>query len=304
MRAAASIDRPATVGGPHADEKNSMTGEIDSFDDRTRRTAILAGVSAGSGNGTVATRWIEANGVQLRYELTAGRAGAIVLVHEMGGALESWDDVVLPLSARASVLRYDQRGAGLSEKIPGDLAIDVPAADLARLLDALDIARPIAVVGCAVGAAVAAAFAARYPDRLDALALLAPSTYLDAAKRSSTLERIDAIERLGIRAALGDSEPRTRYETIRLASDPKSFAATWRMLVDLEMTAELAAIRCPTLVAAGQRDSARPPAHVRSVAEQIPRARFVMLDTGHVMAIETPALVVSTLARFLDDCRF
>lgn len=252
----------------------------------------------------MATRWIEANGVQLRYELTAGRAGTIVLVHEMGGALESWDDVVLPLSARASVLRYDQRGAGLSEKIPGDLAIDTPAADLSHLLDALAIARPIAVVGCAVGAAVAAAFAARYPDRLDALVLLAPSTNIDPARRAGTLEKIEAVERLGIRGALGDSDPRTRYETIRLVADPRSFAATWRMLVNLEMTAALAAIRCPTLVAAGQRDSARPLAHVRGVAEQIPGARFVTLDTGHVMAIETPALVVSTLARFLDDCRF
>jgi len=251
-------------------------------------------------------RWIEANGVQLRYELTPGASGTVVLLHEMGGMLESWDAVVPLVTPFACVLRYDQRGAGLSEKPPGPYAIDQAADDLAVLLAALAIAEPVAVVGAAVGAAVATAFAARHPHATAALALLAPATVMDKAKRPANEQRIAAIERLGIRHAFADdaASPRSRYEELRLAADPAGLAATWRMLARLDLDAALSAIRCPTLVVAGRRDGARPPDHVAGVAAKIDGAEFAVLETGHVMAIDTPDLVAETLLDFLNRAGF
>ena len=252
------------------------------------------------------TRWIDANGVQLRYEHTPGpnalfHPATIVLVHEMGGTLESWDRLVEPLSEMAGVLRYDQRGAGLSEKVPGALSIDDLADDLAALLASLSLHGPVAVVGAAVGAAVAANFAARHKTAIQALVLLAPATVLEPDRRLTAMRRIDAIERLGVRAAFADVElpERSPYDTIRLSSDPQALAATWRMLAGLDMGRILAAISCPTLVAAGRRDGARPPDHVADVARKIPGSSFVELDTGHIMAIETPDLVAQTIVAFL-----
>lgn len=251
-------------------------------------------------------RWIEANGVQLRYQLQAGPPATIVLLHEMGGMLESWDAVVLLLTPFASVLRYDQRGAGLSEKPPGPYTIAQAADDLAALLVALAITGPVAVVGAAVGAAVAAAFAARHPQAIAALALLAPATVLDETKRAKTEQRIASIERLGIRQAFADeaAKPRSRYEELRLAAGPAGLAATWRMLAALDLDADLAAIRCPTLVVAGRHDAARPAEHVAGVAAKIAGAEFLVLETGHVMAIDTPELVASTLRDFLVRADF
>lgn len=251
-------------------------------------------------------RWIEANGVQLRYELQAGPPATIVLLHEMGGMLESWDAVVPLLAPFASVLRYDQRGAGLSEKPPGPYAIAQLADDLAALLAALAITGPVAVAGAAVGAAVAAAVAARHPQAVAALALLAPATMLDEAKRPATEQRIVAIELLGIRQAFANdtASPRSRYEELRLAADPAGLAATWLMLAGLDLDADLTAIRCPTLVVAGRHDAARPSDHVAGVAAKIEEAEFVVLETGHVMAIDTPGLVAATLLDFLDRVGF
>lgn len=251
-------------------------------------------------------RWIEADGVQLRYELQAGPPRTIVLLHEMGGMLESWDAVVPLLAPFASVLRYDQRGAGLSEKPPGPYTIAQAADDLAALLAALTITEPVAVVGAAVGAAVAAAFAARHPQAIAALALLAPATVLDEAKRARAEQRIAAIERLGIRQAFADegSKPRSRYEELRLAADPAALTATWRMLAGLDLDADLAAIRCPSLVVAGRHDAARPAEHVAGVAAKIAGAELLVLETGHVMAIDTPELTASTLRDFLIRADF
>src|SRR5262249_13071075 len=104
----------------------------------------------------------------------------IVLIHEMGGSLESWDGVAPMLAAKRRVLRYDTRGAGLSEKVRGTLAIDTMVADLGALLDALGITTPVAVAGVAVGGAIALAAAARIPNRISAAVVGSPAIGITA----------------------------------------------------------------------------------------------------------------------------
>ena len=116
--------------------------------------------------------FIEANGVGLRCELSGGGDRTLVLVHEMGGSLESWDDVVPRFAESRRVLRYDTRGAGLSQKVRGQLNVDTMADDIAALLDALGIAGPVALAAVALGGAIALHFAARYPARTSAVSPL------------------------------------------------------------------------------------------------------------------------------------
>lgn len=254
----------------------------------------------------MAERWIEANGLQLRYDFAKGCRAPIVLIHEMGGTLQSWDDVVPPLSEFASVLRYDQRGVGLSEKVPGPVTVDQLAGDLANLLDALSIREPVAVVGNAVGASVAAAFSALHPDRAAALVMLAPATGLNAHRREAALRRIEAIERHGVRAAFADggSDVPPRFAALRLASDPIGLCAMWRMLTDLDVTGLLPRIACPTLVAHATRDASRTEQDIARVAGMIPGARMTSINTTHYMAMETPRLVCRTVTSFLEECAF
>lgn len=272
----------------------------------TAGATVASNARATTGATGMATRWAEANGIQLRYDFTEGPRAPIVLIHEMGGTLESWDDVVPPLSAFASVLRYDQRGVGLSEKAPGPVAIDQLAGDLAALLDALSVTRPVAIVGTAVGASIAAAFAALHPDRAAALVMLAPAKGLAGDRRAAALRRIEAIEQGGLRQAFADGSSTVppRFATLRLASDPMGLCAIWRMLVDLDMGELLPRIACPTLVAAATRDTARTPQDMARVAGAIPGARMASLDTTHYMAMETPDLVCRTIAAFLEESGF
>src|SRR5882757_4580582 len=99
--------------------------------------------------------FIELNGVALRYKLTGKGDRTLVLIHEMGGSLESWDDVVPRFAGSRRVLRYDARGAGLSQKVRGQLGVDTMANDIVALLDALGIAGKVALAGVAVGGAIA-----------------------------------------------------------------------------------------------------------------------------------------------------
>ena len=60
--------------------------------------------------------FIEVNGVSLRYDVQ-GSGKPLVLIHEMGGTMESWSLLAPLLSPERRIIRYDTRGAGFSEKI-------------------------------------------------------------------------------------------------------------------------------------------------------------------------------------------
>jgi 3-oxoadipate enol-lactonase len=255
--------------------------------------------------------WIEVNGTALRYELSGDGPTTLVLIHEMGGTLDSWNQGLGALNNGRQVLRYDTRGAGLSEKINGTVTWNDMADDLKALLDALHIGK-VALAGIAVGAAIAVHFAVRDPDRAAALVLHGPATGVSAERRQQTLERAAAVEAGGMRGvvetSLANSYPpivRHNADVFRqfrarwLANDPRSFAAINRMLAAEDITGELAKIACPTLVTAGRHDMLRAPAVIEPMAKQIPGAEFLELNTGHFASIQTPGTMSQAIHYFL-----
>ena len=256
--------------------------------------------------------FIEANGAGLRCELSGGGDRTLVLVHEMGGSLESWDDVAPRFAKSRRVLRYDTRGAGMSQKVRGELTLDTMADDIAALLDHFGIAGKVALAGVAVGGAIALHFAARYPERTSAVAVGSPATGIAAERRAAALERLARIEAAGMAVAVEDSmlngyapELRgdiARFERFRtrwLGNDPSSYATIWRMLAAADMQDELARLACPVLVIGGSLDRVRPPPLAESVAKAIPGARYVEIRTGHYMSVQTPDLISDCIDEFL-----
>lgn len=256
--------------------------------------------------------FIEVNGTALRYDLSGSGATTLVLIHEMGGTLESWDFVLPMLSAKRRVLRYDTRGAGLSQKVRGALSIDTMVDDLRALMDSLGISGKVALAGVAVGGAIALHAAVRIPRRVAAVAVSSPAVGIAPDRRAAALARVERMERDGLHAAADTldagypPELRTdarRFATFRarwLGSDPVSFGAIYRMLAGMDLQAELPGIVCPVLVIAGTLDRTRPPALVEPVAQAIPGARYTVLETGHYAPLQTPELYVQTVADFLD----
>lgn len=256
--------------------------------------------------------FIEANGVSLRYAVE-GVGKPVVLIHEMGGTLESWGLLAPLLAAQRRVVRYDTRGAGFSEKARTPLKIDTMTGDLIALLDGLGIREKVSLVGTAVGGAIALHTAYRHPDRVAAAIVSSPATSIPAENRDAMRARIDAMERDGMRSAIeataANSYPpelRTdmaRFEAFKarwLANDPSSYAAIYRMLVDMDLGPELASIKCPVLAIGGEFDRGRPPARVEPIAQAIPGAIFKVLPVGHYAGLQKPELMATEIGTFLD----
>ncbi|MCY1208846.1 putative aminoacrylate hydrolase RutD [compost metagenome] len=259
--------------------------------------------------------WIEVNQTALRYQLLpAERADApvLILVHEMGGSLESWDSLCDSLSGELTLLRYDTRCAGLSEKFPGKLDINDHVADLTALLDALSLDGPVALMGVAVGAAIAIRFASTHPQRCSQLIGLAPACGVPAPAREATRQRAAALleEGLGelVPTLLDKTWPaplRTdadAFEAFRLrwrAADPRGFAATFAMLAGLELESDLPRLPARTLLVAGEYDALRPPAEIDRLAGFAAQIEPLQVASGHFMPLQSPRLIAALVRGYL-----
>lgn len=263
------------------------------------------------------SRWVDLGRASLRYVTSRPAAKdpapPLVLLHEMGGSVETWDRVFPLLARRHRLVAYDWRGSGHSQKISGVVTLDDHVGDLAALLDALEMRGPVVLAGCAVGCAIIVAFAARWPGRVAGLVLMSPALGVADDDRDARARVVDAFEREGMRphaeASLDGGYPRrfrvgheTRFAEFRarwLANDPASFAATYRMLIGLEMTPVLGAVTCPVLAVGGEFDPVRTPDYVRDVARSIPGATFVTVPGGHHMPHQVPDLVAELIEDFM-----
>ena len=255
--------------------------------------------------------WIEANGISIHYDL-AGEGRSVMLLHEMGGTLDSWDGIAPALRKRFRVLRYDQRGAGLSEKVRQPYTNDTLVDDLEAMLQATGLAPPYSFVTVAAATAQALVFMHRHPEQIARFVFCNPLAGIDPARAAALDDRAAFTEREGMRAALpvtldksypADIGERAAYETYRaryLASDPVSFGLVNRMLGRTDVRHLVKEIRYPTMVVAGRFDQVRPAATSEELARQIPGVRFELIDACHMMPAQAPNLLLPLIEEFLN----
>ena len=256
------------------------------------------------------------NGVLLHYRL-AGPAGApvVAFVNSLGTDLRIWDDVIAELQSTCRVLTYDKRGHGLSDSPVGDYALNDHVADLAGLLDHLEIGAA-SVCGVSIGGLIAQAFALAAPTRADALVLCdTAARFGDAAMWEARAAAI----RVGGMAAIADGimerwfspdffhrrpDDLAGWRNQFLRTDVAGYVSTCATLRDADLSVEVGRLGCPVQVVAGAEDRSTPVEVVRALADVIPGARFeVIAGAGHIPSIEQPAILARLVTRFLEEAR-
>lgn len=254
--------------------------------------------------------WAEAGSVSLHYRIEGASGPSVVLLHEIGGALDSWDRVAPQLAKTFRVLRYDQRGFGLSEKTRSPYGIRALLDDLQHLLTTIDLPPPYHIVSLAASSMLALSYYERAPRRVASLVFCNPAPGVDPS-RADALNRVAKLaEEEGIRAilpgmldksyppSLSDRETYENYRGRYLSNDPVGFGNAFRMMAQTNLMPLLPAIACPTLVIAGRQDYIRTVAVTQSIAEKIPGSRFEIIDAGHFMPTTSPEALLALLQDF------
>lgn len=258
-------------------------------------------------------RWFKSDGHMLRYDVRHGAGPYLVLIHEMGGSIESWDRVLTHLPSDQGVILPEMRGMGQSQKINSTSSFAQIASDVAALLDHLQITDPVVLSGCAVGGAIALQFALDYPKRCLAVAPLDPALNVKDGGHETALSIADQMEQDGMTPMEPILLEHTYPERYRqrhpghfaqvrgrwFANDPVSFAHFFRMLAASDLRPELGKISCPVWYGSGSHDLLRPPEYVQDLSSRTPGSRVCTLDAGHHVADHAPQEVSQMLTELV-----
>jgi pimeloyl-ACP methyl ester carboxylesterase len=213
------------------------------------------------------------------------------------------------LTRRHTLVRYDFRGCGLSDREGVEFSHARHVEDLEAVVDTIGLDRFI-LFGMAGGGAKAATYAVQHPDRVSQLVLYGcPSCarladHPNAEQLAEAETRLKAIE-LGwpnVLPAYGhfyaslqipDASPdlfRSFNELLRQVTDATTMVALLRGYWQVDVREVLPRISCPTLVMHAREDSTIPFEQGRRVASLVPNARFVPLDSrNHILLDTEPA---------------
>jgi pimeloyl-ACP methyl ester carboxylesterase len=258
----------------------------------------------------------------------ADPARTFVLLHGSMFTLSTWDDVATGLAELGRVIAYDQVPYGLSEKIqPGDWSGENPYSQSAAVeqliafLDELGLER-VTLVGHSYGGTLATRAAIEYPQRIEALVLVAPAVYVSESMPGWLL-RTPQVRRLGPLMARSLATSESFFEMCY--ADPEMWApekaaattlhtrvagwdtALWSYLqawnsADTTWVAQLPAVSVPTLVVAGTEDAIVPTDDSRRAAEEIPGAVYREFPgAGHMVHEEAPERTLETIAGWLEE---
>jgi pimeloyl-ACP methyl ester carboxylesterase len=262
------------------------------------------------------------DGVELAVE-RAGDGPGVLLVHGHGGAKEDFADHVPKLAETHTVVTFDHRGHGASDK-PDDRAaysLDRLVDDTLQVADAFGFTS-FQLLGHSMGGMVARKAVIRAPERIDALIMMDttarrpddfhPELFEIAAEVAFTegkdglLELLDYAKPLETEAHLRTVRERPGYKEFCDKKNADVSAVGWGALA-LAMaeqgddTAALAsALRGPLLVIVGEQDEPFI-AVSQELAAAVPGAQLVVIpDAGHSPQAENPAAWIAAVSGFLS----
>ena len=246
------------------------------------------------------------DGVRIAYG-TAGQGPPLVKTANWLNHLEYdwespiWRPMLREFCSYASLIRYDERGNGLSDWDVEELSLDAFVADLEAVADAAGLER-FSMFGMSQGSPVAVAYAVRHPERVAKLVLYGGFTKGARQRGAIDLHKEEAIATL-IREGWGQDNPAFRQIfTSQMMPDASVEQAQWfndlqrettspenavklRIAIDeIDIADLLPNLQTPTLVIHRRDDARQPFEEGRTLAAMIPNAQFVVLEgRNHIM---------------------
>ena len=220
-----------------------------------------------------------------------------------------WMHMLHALSSTHRLVRYDERGCGLSDWDVVDLSFDAWIDDLETVVDAAGLER-FPLLGISQGAPIAIAYAVRHPDRVSHLVLhggYARGRHLrgNSARAKEEVDSAMKLAKLGwgrenpafrqfftsLFIPDGTAEQQRWFNELQRVSTSATNAERFiAAFADIDVTDIAPRVRCPTLVLHPVHDAVVPFDEGRLLASLIPGARFVSLDSkNHLLLAHEPA---------------
>lgn len=263
------------------------------------------------------------DGVNLAYS-SVGEGPAFIKAANWMNHLELdwqspvWKHLLHEIAQDHRLIRYDERGTGLSDREVSDLTFDAFVDDLASVVDATGVDKFV-LLGISQGGPVALAYASIFPERVSHVVLM--GSFAAGWKRAKVSEKIAekraaqltlirqgwnsrnaAIRQLWTTMCFpgATGEEVTSFNELQRESvSPENAARIFESIGEFDVTSLLEEIKTPVLVTHSRGDALVPFEEGRNLASMIPNATFVPLESNnHVLLSHEPAW-----AMFVDELR-
>jgi 3-oxoadipate enol-lactonase len=260
-------------------------------------------------------QFVHINNIVIHYDIQRAGDGkpVVVFINSLGTDSRIWHHELPKFAEDYTVLTYDKRGHGLSGLGNPPYSIADHAADLAGLLDHLQLSRVI-VCGLSVGGLIAQNLYANRPDLVKALVLSNTAHKIGTAE--SWAARIAAVEQNGIASILDaimerwftapfrkpDNAAYQAYCNMLVRQPISGYSGTCAAIRDADFTEVAKKIAVPVLCIVGREDGSTPPEVVKSLADLIPGARYEIIEgAAHIPCVEAPAAHAALIRGFIEQ---
>jgi pimeloyl-ACP methyl ester carboxylesterase/DNA-binding winged helix-turn-helix (wHTH) protein len=233
-----------------------------------------------------------------------------------------WSPFFTRLAARYRLIRYDERGTGLSDRDVPDFSFEAFVQDLETVVETLSLDR-FALFGVSQGAPIAIAYAVRHPDRVSRLVLC--GGFAQGWRKRGNAREVARAEAsiVLIREGWGQDNPAARQmftsliiadatreetqwlnELERQSASAETAIRLLRVIGDIDVTDLLPKLSVPVLLLHSRGDARVPFEHGLKLAQAIPNARLVPLESkNHLILSHEPAFprFVEEICGFLDE---
>ena len=249
---------------------------------------------------------IKVNGNFMAYE-RHGKGSPLVLLHGYPFDHSTWEPLVALLEDNFDLILPDLRGFGESEIVGTNFTMAAYAADIADLLDQLQIQKA-AITGHSMGGYAALAFASTYPGRVLGLGLVSSQTLADAPDRKTArLQDAENILKNGVKDT-AEAMPVKLTENpglqlwlkeLILRQRPEALAGALRAMADRpDSTPKLSGFDFPIVLVHGLADALIPVKQARSVKMVVPGAYLTEIPAvGHMPMMEAPEATAQALKK-------
>jgi class 3 adenylate cyclase/pimeloyl-ACP methyl ester carboxylesterase len=247
------------------------------------------------------------DGVSIAYEVT-GQGPPMVKAANWLGHLQFdsqgiWKHWVEELSRDNLLVRFDQRGCGLSDRKVPEFSFERCVDDLECVIDSLRLEH-FDLLGMSHGGSVCVAYAVRHPKRVNHLIIYGAFArgWAKAGLRVQKVEEMEALSKL-IGSGWGRNNPAFRQiftslfmpdatpeqvsqfnELQKISSSPENAVALFKVIGDTDVFSLLSKVTVPTIVFHARQDNLVPFRNGLLIASTIPGARFIPLESrNHIL---------------------
>lgn len=254
------------------------------------------------------------DGTRIAYAVAGSGPPLVKAATYMGHMNFDWESPVWghwlrELIRNRTLVRYDERGTGMSERNVTDFSFEAWVRDLEAVADAVEFDR-FALFAMSHSGAVAVAYAARHPKRVSHLILhgayargwlirdLTPAQR-EEEKLLMNLMRVGwgqanpafrQVFAMQLFPEATTEELRALEEQMRLSASPENAVRLETEMHRVDVRSLAGQVQCPTLVFHSRQDAAVPFDEGVLLASLIPKARFVPLESkNHLLTEQEPA---------------